>query len=80
MKLGRIMKTFTGIVLILTTALSAQGRIMRTWSYQELYHQADLVVIAKPVSTQETAEKATLPDVAPISTWLDYPRSSRSVW
>lgn len=59
------MKTFTAIFLILTTALLAQARIMRTWSYQELYDQADLVVIAKPVSTRETAEKATLPDVAP---------------
>ncbi len=38
---------------------------MRTWSYQELYDQADLVVIAKPVSTQETAEKSTLPNIAP---------------
>jgi hypothetical protein len=43
----------------------AQARIMRSWSYQELYDQADLVVIAKPVSTQETAEKATLPNIAP---------------
>ena len=59
------MKRITAILLILATALLAQARIMRTWSYQELYDQSDLVVVAKPVSTQETAEKATLPDIAP---------------
>jgi hypothetical protein len=59
------MKTLTAIFLILTTAFLAQARLMRTWSYQELYDQADLVIIAKPVSTKETAEKATLPNIAP---------------
>lgn len=43
----------------------AQARLMNSWSYQELYDQSDLVVIAKPISTQDTAEKATLPNISP---------------
>ncbi|MDZ4815676.1 MAG: hypothetical protein SGI71_05370 [Verrucomicrobiota bacterium] len=38
---------------------------MQNWSYQELYDQADLVVIAKPISTLETTEKVVLPDISP---------------
>jgi hypothetical protein len=52
-------------LLILTTALLAQARLMRTWSYQELYDQADLVAIATPTSTQDTTAKATLPNISP---------------
>jgi hypothetical protein len=57
-------KVFAGF-LILTTVLLAQARLMRTWSYQQLYDQADLVAIARPTSSQETAEKATLPNISP---------------
>jgi len=51
--------------LILTAALLAQARKMRSWSYQEVYDQADLVVIAKPISTQDASEKAVLPNISP---------------
>src|SRR6266850_4733784 len=57
-------KIITGL-LILTAALLAQARVMRSWSYQELYDQADLLVIAKPISTQDTAEKAVLSNISP---------------
>ena len=57
-------RIITGL-LILTAALSAQAREMRSWSYQELYDQADLVVIAKPISTQDASEKAVLPNISP---------------
>src|SRR5947208_15195481 len=50
---------------ILAAALLAQARSMRTWSYQELYDLADLIVIAKPISTQDTSEKAVLPNISP---------------
>ena len=30
------------------TALLAEARLMRSWSYQELYDTADLVVVASP--------------------------------
>jgi hypothetical protein len=61
----KIMKRIITSLLILTTALLAQARLMRYWSYQELYDQADLVVIAKPISTQDTTEKAVLPNTSP---------------
>ena len=50
---------------VITLALLAQARSMRTWTYQELYDQADLVVVAKPISTQNTSEKAVLPNISP---------------
>src|SRR5689334_4304386 len=59
------MKKIIAAFLILATVLLAQARLMKSWSYQELYDQSDLVVIAKPISTQDTTEKATLPNIAP---------------
>ena len=59
------MKVITIILLIFSTICVAHARTMRTWSYQELYDEADLVIIAKPISTQDTAEKTTLPNIAP---------------
>ena len=59
------MKTINTGLLILTAALLAQAREMRSWSYQELYDQADLVVIAKPISTQDASERAVLPKFSP---------------
>src|SRR5438552_17370373 len=59
------MKTIITGFLILAAALLAQAREMRSWSYQELYDQADLVVIAKPISAQDASEKAVLPNIAP---------------
>ncbi len=51
--------------IILTIPLAAFGRLVKSWSYQEMFDQADLVVVAKPVSTKDTAEKAVLPDITP---------------
>ena len=59
------MKQIITALTILTVALLAQAREMTSWSYQELYDQADLVVIAKPISTQDTTEKAVLPNISP---------------
>ena len=59
------MKTIITGFLILMAALLAQARKMRSWTYQELYDQADLVVIAKPISTQDASEKAVLPNISP---------------
>jgi len=59
------MKTIITGFLILAAALLAQAREMRSWTYQELYDQADLVVIAKPISTQDASEKAVLPNISP---------------
>ena len=35
------------------------GRLMKGWTYQKLFDQADLVVIGAPVSSQDTKESAT---------------------
>jgi hypothetical protein len=59
------MKTIIIAVLMFATAFLAQARLMRTWTYQELFDQADLVVIAKPAATQDTGEQAVLPNIAP---------------
>jgi hypothetical protein len=58
-------KIITITLLIFSTICVAQARLMTPWSYQELYDKADLVIIAKPISTQDTAEKTTLPNIAP---------------
>ena len=50
---------------MVAVTLVAQGRIMRTWSYQELTDKADAVVIAKPLSTKDTEEKSVLPNISP---------------
>jgi len=59
------MKKFTICLLILTTALLAHGRLVKRWSYKELYDQADLVVIAQHISTTNTTERAVLPNILP---------------
>ena len=59
------MKQIITALTILTVPLLAQAREMTSWSYQELYDQADLVVIAKPISTQDASEKAVLPNISP---------------
>ncbi len=51
--------------IILAIPLAAFGRLMKNWSYQEMFDQADLVVVAKPVSTADTAERAILPNITP---------------
>jgi len=59
------MKKLTISLLILTTALLAHARIMKLWTYQELHDKADIVVIAKHISTTNTIEQAVLPNIAP---------------
>ena len=59
------MKIIIITLLIFATVCSAHARIMSGWLYKDLYEQADLVIIAKPVSTQATTEKTTLPNIAP---------------
>jgi len=54
------MKQIIAGLLIFAAAVAAQAREVQGLSYQQMYDQADLVVIAKPVSTQDTTEKTTL--------------------
>jgi hypothetical protein len=57
------MKIITVTLLILATICVAHARPFTLWSYQELYDKADLVIIAKPISIQDTVEKTTLSDI-----------------
>jgi hypothetical protein len=59
------MKTIIIAALMLATGFFAQARLMRSWTYQEMFDQADLVVIAKPAGTHDTSEQAVLPNIAP---------------
>jgi len=57
------MKIITITLLIFITTCLSHARPFTLWSYQDLYDKADLVIIAKPISTQDTTEKTTLPDI-----------------
>ena len=59
------MKTALTLVLVLTCPIMALGRIKPLWSYQKMQEQADLIVIAKPISTTNTSERAVLPNISP---------------
>jgi hypothetical protein len=40
--------------------LQADAFLLQPWSYRALFNKADLVVIAKPISTRETKERSVL--------------------
>jgi hypothetical protein len=55
----------TFAILLLAPTIVTQARIVRAWSYQELYDQSDLIVIAKYISSERTAEQTVLPNISP---------------
>jgi hypothetical protein len=59
------LKPFLALALLLAIPIVAAGRIRPTWTYERMHEQADLVVIAKPVSSTPTAEKTSLPNLSP---------------
>jgi hypothetical protein len=60
------MKTLTVAFLILANAFLAYARLPAVrWTSQELYDRADLVVIAKYISTTNTTEESVLPSISP---------------
>lgn len=50
--------------LVLAATAMLDARLMRSWSYQELLDQSDLVVIAAPTGTSDTPEQIDLPGIA----------------
>ena len=54
------MKIFLSLLLLLTVPASVIGRFMEAASYEEMFKKANLVVIARPLSTKETKERTTL--------------------
>jgi len=61
------MKTVLTLALLLTLPVIAFGRIRPVWTYEQIYRDADLVVIAKPVSSMQLEEKTSLPNISPIT-------------
>ena len=64
---SQAMRNTKSFAVLLTVGLAslAQARELESQSYQELYAKADLVVIAKPISTKDTTEQAVLPKIGP---------------
>jgi hypothetical protein len=52
-------------MLVTFGPLMLEARIMPSWTYQQMYDKADLVVIADVRSTTETGEQIVLKDVQP---------------
>lgn len=59
------MKRILPLLLTIAVPILVNARIMQAWSYQEMFDQADLVVIATPVATRGTEESSTLPNIRP---------------
>jgi len=59
------MKTLLTLALLLSLPVVAFGRIRPAWTYEQLHGDADLVVIAKPVSSTHLEEKVSLPNISP---------------
>jgi len=56
------MKRILTLLLVLAMPMIVAARAVRAWSYQEMFDQADLVVIAKPTATKDTEEKGRVAD------------------
>lgn len=59
------LKPFLALALLFAVPLVAVGRIRPTWTYEHMHNEADLVVIARPVSSTPTEEKTSLPNISP---------------
>ena len=65
------MKTFCSILAVWLLGHAAFARIHRTWSYEQLTHDADCIVIATPVSVFHLIDalgQTTFPDIVQMGT------------
>jgi hypothetical protein len=53
---------FISIAALVTPLIA---RLIREWTFQEMFAKSDLVVIATPIATVHTSEHTTLPDLSP---------------
>ncbi len=53
-------------VVILLTATEGRARLTRAWTWQEMFDQADLVVIARPTASKDTSEHSKLLSHIPV--------------
>lgn len=61
-----VMKSFFTLLMLLCLGLESQARLKQFWSYDSLNDKATLVVIATPIKTAETSERAALPNIATV--------------
>ncbi|HVM61981.1 MAG TPA: ankyrin repeat domain-containing protein [Verrucomicrobiae bacterium] len=62
------MKSAVAILLVLAaTAFVAEARLIGGRNYRELDRRADIVVVARPVWTKDTAEQTYLPNISPLT-------------
>jgi hypothetical protein len=59
------MKAYMAFALLLILPSPGGARITTIWTYEAMYQQSDLVVIAKPVSVIESDEVELLPNFNP---------------
>jgi hypothetical protein len=59
------MKRLLPVVVLVIATQALDARFVEPWTYQQMFEKADLVVIARPINTSDTAEHQMLPDYAP---------------
>ena len=60
-----MMKKLLAVLLVCGFTVMVQGRLVRISSYQQMFEQSDLIAIAQPISTKDTAEQSVLPNISP---------------
>ncbi len=55
----------TSLLVLAATTFVADARLINSRSFRELDKRADIIVVAKPVSTKDTAEQINLPHISP---------------
>lgn len=58
-------RIFLILVLMFSAPRVMDARIVKPWTYQEMFDKADLVVIAEVLSTKDTEERSALQDLEP---------------
>jgi hypothetical protein len=58
-------KIITSFLILVATTFVADARLMGSLAFRGLDKKADIIVVAKPVSTKDTAEQTYLPNISP---------------
>ncbi len=59
-------RTLLCLAIMLATPVLVTARLTRAWTYQEMFDDADLVVIARPTSTKDTDERSKVLEDIPV--------------
>jgi hypothetical protein len=59
------MKKLMFLMLFVALAAPLRGRLMKDWTFPEMFAKSDLVVIAMPIATFETRERTALKEIGP---------------